>query len=88
VDGEGGFYCSISKTRKDFSGKTVKLEFKVTQKTHSEGILYELKEFFNCGSVVIDNRKTDTKKFHVTSFYHILDKIRAAATLILNLTLV
>lgn len=43
ADGEGGFNCSISNTRKGLTGKTVKLEFKVTQKTHSEGILYELK---------------------------------------------
>jgi hypothetical protein len=75
ADGEGGFNCSILNTRKGLTGKTVKLEFKVTQKTHSEGILYELKKFFDCGSVVIDNRKTDTKKYHVTALSHILEKI-------------
>ena len=74
ADGEGGFNCSILKG-KGLTGHTVKLEFKVTQKTHSEGILYELKEFFECGSIVIDNRKTDTKKYHITALSDILEKI-------------
>jgi len=53
----------------------VKLEFKVTQKTHSEGVLYELKNYFGCGSVVIDNRKSDTKKYHINALSDILAKI-------------
>jgi hypothetical protein len=75
TDSEGCFNCSISKTEKGLVGKTVRLEFKVTQKTHSEGVLYELLEFFGCGNVVIDNRKSDTKKYHITSISPILDKI-------------
>ena len=75
TDGEGGFNCTILNTGTRLTGKTVKLEFKVTQKSHSEGILLELKEFFGCGSVVIDNRKTDTKKYHVTSLSDILNKV-------------
>lgn len=69
ADSEGGFNCTIS------NGKFVKLEFKVTQKSHSEGILHELKDYFGCGSVVIDNRETDTKKYHVTSLSNILNNI-------------
>jgi LAGLIDADG endonuclease len=72
---EGGFYCSILKTEFGLTGFKVKLEFKVTQKTHSKGILYELQEYFGCGSVVIDNRKTDTKKYHITSLSAIIEKI-------------
>jgi hypothetical protein len=75
ADGEGAFVCTISETGKGFTGKSVSLEFKVTQKSHSSGILYELKEFFNCGSVVIDNRETDTKKYRVKSLDSILEKI-------------
>lgn len=75
ADGEGGFNCFIEKTGKGLTGHTVKLEFKVTQKTHSSGILYELQEYFGCGSVVIDNRKTDTKKYHITALSSILEKI-------------
>jgi hypothetical protein len=72
TDGEGSFTISnyVSKT-----GSTIKLEFKVTQKSHSEGILHELKNYFNCGSVVIDNRKTDTKKYRVSKISDILYKI-------------
>lgn len=72
ADGEGAFVCTISETGKGVTGKSVSLEFKVTQKSHSSGILYELQEFFNCGSVVIDNRETDTKKYRVKSLDSIL----------------
>lgn len=73
TDGEGSFVYSISKT--GLTNYKISLEFKVTQKTHSEGILYELKEYFQCGNVVIDNRKTDTKKFHICSLEFILEKV-------------
>jgi len=75
VDGEGGFNCYISHSGNDLTNPSVKLEFKVTQKKHSEGVLYELQNYFGCGSVVIDNRKTDTKKYHVNGLSAILDKI-------------
>lgn len=83
TDGEGGFFCSIltpplgpSEGCEARKGKPrVKLEFKVTQKSHSAGILHELKEFFECGSVVIDNRETKTQKYHVTSLSNIIEKI-------------
>jgi len=75
TDGEGSFICTVTDTLKGITGTTVNLEFKVTQKSHSTGILYELQEFFNCGSVVIDNRETDTKKYRIKSLESILDKI-------------
>jgi LAGLIDADG endonuclease len=45
TDGEGGFYCSILQTGSGNTGVRVKLEYKVVQKTHSEGVLLELQEF-------------------------------------------
>lgn len=68
IDGEGSF--TVSKT-----GISVKLELKVTQKEHSEKILHQIKEYFNCGSVVIDNRKTKTMKYRVSSLNDILTQI-------------
>lgn len=73
TDGEGSFTYSITKT--GLTRFKISLEFKVTQKTHSEGILYELKDYFGCGNVVIDNRTTDTKKYHVTSLQSILTNV-------------
>ena len=78
VDGEGSFAYSFTNKKNPVSDTVkseVKLEFKVTQKSHSEGVLLELKKFFDCGNVVIDNRNTDTKKFQVTSLSDILIKI-------------
>jgi hypothetical protein len=57
------------------TGFNLNLEFKVTQKSHSEGILHEIKEYFGCGSVVIDNRKTDTKKYRIGALSDILNII-------------
>ena len=73
TDGEGSFTYSIAKI--GLNKFKLSLEFKVTQKTHSEGILYELKNFFGCGNVVIDNRATDTKKYHVNSLQSILTNV-------------
>ena len=75
VDGEGSFNFSIIENSEGLLGFKVKFEFKVTQKSHSEKLLWNLKDFFGCGSVVIDNRKTDTKKFHVTNTELIYNKI-------------
>lgn len=75
TDAEGSFTYSLSKNNIENLATKFNLEFKVTQKSHSEGILYEFKNYFGCGSVVIDNRKTDTKKYHVKSLNQIIDKI-------------
>ena len=57
-DAEGNF--SIN-----FNTKTNKMTatFKVTQRDHSKEMLFALREFFNCGNVVIDNSKFSTLKF-------------------------
>jgi hypothetical protein len=73
TDSEGTFSCYIQ--RSTVNKITVSLEFKITQKSHSEDILYQIKDYFSAGSVVIDNRKTDTKKYHITNLYLILEKI-------------
>jgi len=65
TDSEGTFSCYIQ--RFTDNKITVSLEFKITQKSHSEDILYQIIEYFYAGSVVIDNRKTDTKKYHITN---------------------
>jgi hypothetical protein len=56
ADGEGAFVSTISETGKGVTGSSVSLEFKVTQKSHSSGILYELQEFFNCVRSKCSNR--------------------------------
>lgn len=68
VDSEGAFTCSVS-------GRSVKLEFKVTQKEYSAGVLTLLESYFNCGSIVIDNSKTGTLKYRVSSLKDILEII-------------
>lgn len=54
TDGEGSFAYSLVKPKLDSNKHSTKikfnLEFKITQKSHSEGILFELKDYFGCGS--------------------------------------
>lgn len=45
--------------------KKIGFSFKVTQLASNAGILYDLQRFFGAGSVVIDNRKDNTLKYHV-----------------------
>lgn len=52
-----------------YNYKTNKIttSFKVTQKDHSLIILTDLKEFFKCGNINIDNRKFNTYKYTVSN---------------------
>lgn len=75
TDSEGCFSVYIKKPENLKSSHKITLEFKITQKEHSEKILYEILSFFGVGSVVIDNRRTNTKKYHVTSIKYIIETI-------------
>lgn len=75
-DGEGSFQITIQNNKgKGKTGYKPFLEFKITQKEHSTGILYEIKKYFKCGRINIDNRKTKTMKFVVTNNDDLLKKI-------------
>ena len=68
VDGDGMFGCIVSKTN-----KTISLEFKVTAlSSTSYDLINELKIFFNCGRISIDNREDGTIKYVVTDLKSIL----------------
>ena len=51
------------------------MEYKVTQKAESAGVLHDLQRYFGCGSVVIDNRRDNTLKYHITSVKDIVNRI-------------
>lgn len=51
TDGEGSFICSILNSE---NGSTrVKLEFKIAQKSHSEGVLLEIQNHFGCAATPV-----------------------------------
>lgn len=68
------FFINSVKT-KSALGKKIRFEFKVSQKLDSAGILYDLKSYFKCGSVVVDNSKDGIAKFHVTSLKDIVKHV-------------
>lgn len=67
IDGDGSFGIILQR-RKTLS---VSFEIKITQHWHSADVLFKIKDFLGCGSVVIDNRKEESLKFHVTNFEEI-----------------
>jgi hypothetical protein len=74
TDGEGSFGISAIAT-KGLLGYRFSLQYKVTQKAESAGILWDLQRYFQCGSVVIDNREDNTLKFQVQSLSDIVNKV-------------
>jgi hypothetical protein len=76
IDAEGSFQITIQdKKGKGLTGFKPFLEFKVTQKKESQGILYELQKFFKSGRINIDNRNTETMKFTITNINDLLFKV-------------
>lgn len=71
-DSEGNFSISTQNTN---NGYKFSLAYKVTQKDHSTGILYDLQRYYGCGSIHIDNRKENAFKFNVTKLDYIINKI-------------
>ena len=59
VDGEGCFSVPIFRNRTCRMGWQVQPEFSVVQSARSVEVLYLLKEFFGCGSVVRNGRHDD-----------------------------
>lgn len=75
-DGEGSFQITIQDIKgKGYTGYKPFLEFKVTQKEESSGMLCELKKYFNCGRISIDNRKTQTMKFVVVNNNELIENV-------------
>jgi len=71
-DSEGNFSIFTQETK---NGYKFSLSYKVTQKEHSAGILYDLQRYYDCGNVHIDNRKEKALKFNVTKLDDIIKKI-------------
>nr|QCW06967.1 hypothetical protein [Drechslerella brochopaga] len=72
TDSEGNFSVFTQKTSK---GIKFTLGYKITQKAHSSGILYDLERFFKCGNIHIDNKKENAYKFNVNKLDDILNII-------------
>ena len=69
ADSEGNFSLNHN------SNGRVSVSFKVTQKQHSIGILYDLQRFFGCGTICIDNREEGGYKYIVQKRADLITKI-------------
>lgn len=72
IDAEGNF--SIIK-KESKNGYNPGFSFKVTQNYYSYEILVYLKEYFKCGNINIDNKKTKGYKYQVSNTNDIITKI-------------
>lgn len=75
-DAEGSFQISIHDMKGlGKTGYKVSLEYKITQRDHSLNVLLEIRRFFNCGRISIDNSKTWTMKYVVTRNIDFIERI-------------
>jgi hypothetical protein len=76
TDGEGSFQITIQDIKgKGLTGFKPFLEYKITQNSHSVGVLIEIQKFFGCGRINIDNRESDTMKFVITKLDDLSSKL-------------
>ena len=79
VDGEGCFSVSIFKNRTTKTGWQVLPEFVVTQGEKSIAALEEIKDFFGCGRIFINNRydnhTENLYRYCVRAFMDLKEKI-------------
>lgn len=72
IDGEGSFIIAILPST-GATKKKVSLRLSVTQKSHSVGVLYDLKNFFDCGLIIPSSK--DCMRFVVQRKEDIINKI-------------
>ena len=76
TDGEVNFHVAIQR-----DGRKIAPTFKITQKVLAPGkhssidMLNALKQFFNCGSIVLDNKNDGSLKFKVSDLSSLLNII-------------
>lgn len=52
-------------------GYNVQLKMHVTQHINSVNVLYAMKEFFGCGSMVVHNKLADRMRYQITAIAEI-----------------
>jgi len=72
TDSEGNFSIAVQSIGNKHK---ISLAYKVTQKEHSAGILYDLQRYFECGNVHVDNKKESALKFNVAKLSDIINKV-------------
>ena len=70
TDAEGNFSINYNRKANKFN-----FSFKVTQNMYSKGILLDLKTFFKCGNIYVDNSNFNTYKFVVSDRDSLIKKV-------------
>jgi hypothetical protein len=75
IDGEGSFNITISKDLNRSSNYRLICEMHITQNVHSIKVLQDIKDYFGCGIIKVDNKLSNTMKYQVNSYKDIANKI-------------
>ena len=79
TDGEGCFTISVIKNSTTRFGKQIFPEFVITQGEKSLDVLYKIKNYFNCGSIILnkryDNHNEHLYRYCVRSISELQNKI-------------
>jgi len=75
IDAEGSFNITISKDNKRLTNYKVVCELHITQNINSIKVLKNIKDYFNCGVIKVDNKKTNTMKYQISSYKDIANII-------------
>lgn len=70
----GSFYVSVSPRKLEHVQWEIRPTFSLSQKKENRGILYQIKDFFGCGSVR-PSRKDDTYKYEVRNLEEINKRV-------------
>ena len=74
VDGEGAFSVTVSPRSSLKVGWEIRPSFSLSQNKTSRGVLFKMKEFFNCGHMR-PSTKDNTFKYEVRSLKELQEKI-------------
>jgi LAGLIDADG endonuclease len=73
--GEGNFYISIYEDKRRNNSKQIRFYYKISQRDHSIGMLQNLAEYFQCGTISVDTKENKTLRYVVNNKLDIETKI-------------
>ncbi len=74
TEGEGSFYVSVSPRKLEKVQWEIRPTFSISQNKDNRGILYQIRDFFGCGSVR-PSKRDNTYRYEVRALNDISEKI-------------
>jgi hypothetical protein len=75
TDAEWNFSINVQNSSGKGGGKKCVFAFKVSQHEQSSDVLYALRDYFGCGTVVVESKEDGMMKYHVQKQSDLLERI-------------